>query len=366
MVFIKKTPRLNWVARDSDAARFSWFAFEPLAGGPQNSATDVHSLNGSLRVRVRGDHDSGNPKISPRKSTRGPVPSPRISAVSGAGKNVQVRDPDAALVVPEFNCKSLAELRSHLQVFASLAGFETFGFGTEVRGADAMGVDRLHFIYNAPADWRDSIERAVLSGEAHNMVRHSSLMLPPVGWSAQGHLAGHTIVDDLALDHVRRMSTWSVRSGVLCPAAAPELVWAGLAFFSSTARSYTELDRVLPACALYASNFCFWFLQLAIRGPRDKQSLLSNRERDCLQHAASGKTSLEIGIILSISPRTVEGYISNACAKLNARGRQAAISKATEMQLIGGRNSLKDVFERQRDEASTAQVAKEHEAPVLP
>ena len=269
------------------------------------------------------------------------------------------------LVVPEFHCKTLAELKAHLQDFALLAGFETFGFGAEIRGADAKGVERLHFIYNAPAEWRDTIERAVFAGEAHNMVRHASLMLPPVGWSAQGHLAGHTIVDDLAREHVLRMNRWSVKSGVLCPTAAPELVWAGLAFFSSSARSYAELERILPACALYASNFCFWFLQLAVRGRRDKASLLSNRERDCLQYAANGKTSAEIGTILGISARTVEGYISNACAKLNARGRQAAISKATDMQLIGGRNSLKAEFERQRDEASAAQAAKQHSALEL-
>lgn len=267
------------------------------------------------------------------------------------------------LIVPDFHCNTLEELREHLIKFSADMGFDSFGFALELRGSASLDLPRLHFIYTAPTGWRDTIENAVLAGEPHNMVRHSSLLLPPVGWSAQGHLAGHTIVDDLAREHVRRMSAWNIRSGILSPVSAPEIEWGGLALFSSEPRSYADLDRVMPVCTLYAINFCFWYLQIAVRRDRGKRSMLTNREKDCLQYAANGKTSGEIGIILGISARTVEGYINTACAKLNTRGRQAAISKATELQLIGGRNSIKAEFERQRDEASSDQVSKEHPAP---
>ena len=52
---------------------------------------------------------------------------------------------------------------------------------------------------------------------------------------------------------------------------------------------------------------------------------LSGRELQCLEWVSRGKTSWEIGVILSLSERTVNFHILNACRKLNVYGRQAAI-----------------------------------------
>lgn len=55
---------------------------------------------------------------------------------------------------------------------------------------------------------------------------------------------------------------------------------------------------------------------------------LTEREAECLRWAAQGKTSWEIGHILGLSERTANYHISNACAKMKVRGRQAAIAQA--------------------------------------
>lgn len=55
---------------------------------------------------------------------------------------------------------------------------------------------------------------------------------------------------------------------------------------------------------------------------------LTEREAECLRWAAQGKTSWEIGHILGLSERTANFHIRNACAKMNVRGRQAAIAQA--------------------------------------
>lgn len=123
---------------------------------------------------------------------------------------------------------------------------------------------------------------------------------------------------------------------------------------------YGELESVLPLASLYALNFVFWYLQIEVRSRREQRMLLTTREAEVLNYAAMGKTSLEIGTILGISPRTVEGHITSTCAKLDTRGRQAAITRATELQLIGGRNALKTEFEHQRDLASREQSPPEH------
>lgn len=237
--------------------------------------------------------------------------------------------------VPEFRCASLDELRHHADQFTLELGFESYGLVVELRATEAPSSDRLQFLTNTDPAWQASIANALLLGEAHNLVRHATLQLPPVGWSASGDLAGHTIVDDLALEHVRRMREWPVRAGVLCPVSAPELAWGAMVFFSPKLLTFAELDRALPLCSLYALNFSFWYMQIAHRRLQDRRSILSQRETECLSHAALGRTSSEIGNLLRISARTVEGYIATACTKLDSRGRQAAISRACELNLLG-------------------------------
>ncbi|MGB3288256.1 MAG: helix-turn-helix transcriptional regulator [Burkholderiaceae bacterium] len=63
---------------------------------------------------------------------------------------------------------------------------------------------------------------------------------------------------------------------------------------------------------------------------------LTHREQSCLQWAALGKTSREMGIILGLTERTVNFHIHNACRKLGVHGRQAAITAALQGGLLSG------------------------------
>lgn len=58
------------------------------------------------------------------------------------------------------------------------------------------------------------------------------------------------------------------------------------------------------------------------------KSSLSPREHDCLHWAALGKTSEEIAIIMGLSHHTINFHLRNACRKLDAPNRYAAIAKA--------------------------------------
>jgi len=61
---------------------------------------------------------------------------------------------------------------------------------------------------------------------------------------------------------------------------------------------------------------------------------LNEREIECLTWSARGKTSPEIAQIVSISKRTVNFHIENACRKLNVATRTEAVVKATSGRLI--------------------------------
>ncbi|HEY0296577.1 MAG TPA: helix-turn-helix transcriptional regulator [Bordetella sp.] len=62
--------------------------------------------------------------------------------------------------------------------------------------------------------------------------------------------------------------------------------------------------------------------------------LLSDRERDCLHWAALGKTSWETGHILGLSQHTINFHVRNACVKLGASNRRAAVAMALRLGLL--------------------------------
>lgn len=64
------------------------------------------------------------------------------------------------------------------------------------------------------------------------------------------------------------------------------------------------------------------------------EKLLTTRESEVLQWAANGKTSGEIGSILSISDHTVNSYMNAAMRKLDCVNRTQLVAKALRLHLI--------------------------------
>ncbi|MDJ0614648.1 MAG: helix-turn-helix transcriptional regulator [Rhizobiaceae bacterium] len=65
-----------------------------------------------------------------------------------------------------------------------------------------------------------------------------------------------------------------------------------------------------------------------------QNNALSEREIQCLNWTAAGKTSYEIGIILDISLNTVNHYLNNASKKLNCVNRTHAVAKCVQEGII--------------------------------
>jgi DNA-binding CsgD family transcriptional regulator len=61
---------------------------------------------------------------------------------------------------------------------------------------------------------------------------------------------------------------------------------------------------------------------------------LSDREIDCLNWTAAGKTSVEIAEILTLSEHTVNHYLNRATKKLDTVNRTQAVAKALRIGLI--------------------------------
>ena len=58
------------------------------------------------------------------------------------------------------------------------------------------------------------------------------------------------------------------------------------------------------------------------------------RQLECLRWAGEGKSASDIGIILGISARTVEGHIARTCALLGVRTRIQAVVLAKDLGLF--------------------------------
>lgn len=66
----------------------------------------------------------------------------------------------------------------------------------------------------------------------------------------------------------------------------------------------------------------------------DPSSPITSRQLECLRWAQAGKSSTDIGVILAISPRTVDTHLGEACARLGVRTRVQAISLAIVAGLL--------------------------------
>ncbi|NUN67750.1 helix-turn-helix transcriptional regulator (plasmid) [Pseudanabaena biceps] len=61
---------------------------------------------------------------------------------------------------------------------------------------------------------------------------------------------------------------------------------------------------------------------------------MSARESECLLWVSRGKSSVDIGQIVGLSPRTVDSYLEKACAKLRVRTRIEAVAVAVRAGII--------------------------------
>ncbi len=63
-------------------------------------------------------------------------------------------------------------------------------------------------------------------------------------------------------------------------------------------------------------------------------SLLTAREREILQWIYHGKSNIEVGMILKISPLTVKNHVQKILRKLNVLNRTQAIGKALSLRIL--------------------------------
>lgn len=67
----------------------------------------------------------------------------------------------------------------------------------------------------------------------------------------------------------------------------------------------------------------------------DSARLITPRQLECLAWVQEGKSATDIGAILGLSGRTVEGHLIKLCGHLGVKTRVQAVVLARELGLIG-------------------------------
>lgn len=93
-------------------------------------------------------------------------------------------------------------------------------------------------------------------------------------------------------------------------------------------------DLIVPYLhAAWVRSQVTWPLDRAGVKPA-KTGLLTPREQQILQWIYHGKSNIEIGMILDISPLTVKNHVQKILRKLNVVNRTQAIGKSLELRLL--------------------------------
>ena len=107
-----------------------------------------------------------------------------------------------------------------------------------------------------------------------------------------------------------------------------------LLFLSLSAPGAEPLDTEQLFCCHGMTQVVFDQLVLRSHNRSGTGARITARERECLRWCAEGKTSEEIGIILTLSTHTVNHYLISATKKLNAVNRMHAITIAIRLGIL--------------------------------
>ena len=100
------------------------------------------------------------------------------------------------------------------------------------------------------------------------------------------------------------------------------------------ARHVYLADLVVPFLhGAWVRSQVAWPLDRAESKPA-KTRLLTPRELQILQWIYHGKSNIEIGMILAISPLTVKNHVQKTLRKLNVLNRTQAVGRALALRLV--------------------------------
>lgn len=215
------------------------------------------------------------------------------------------------------------------QAFARLgARFEAVGVSWMARRGGLQPTVSA-YATTFPTEW---LARYVQHGHhaADPVLRHVEAAVLPYTWSEAlaavgGRAAAQVLADGVEL---------GMRSGYAVPLRGPGML-SGCVSIASGLDPAALADRLAGARGeVLLAAYELQDTMARAFAPEQVGGHLTERERECLQWSAMGKSKWEIGEILGISESTVAFHMKNAMRKLGATRRELAITRALSEGLI--------------------------------
>ncbi|RMB11730.1 transcriptional regulator [Eilatimonas milleporae] len=129
-------------------------------------------------------------------------------------------------------------------------------------------------------------------------------------------------------------SEFKLNEGLVIPMDVPS---GGLVMLTLAGEKVSEDEDHIGALRLATNFFVMRMLELheqAVQIPKEDPAELSDRQLECLQWAAEGKSNWAIGEIMGLAEGTVHKHIEAAKTRLGVQTRQQAVAKAVWDRLI--------------------------------
>jgi LuxR family quorum-sensing transcriptional regulator LasR len=225
-------------------------------------------------------------------------------------------------------------LQPVMRTIMRILGFEHFGYAFAT-DRHVTHDSRVYVWTTLPIEWMHEYDRNAYV-EVDPRITQTTELITPYVWDA-ATVGGGPRVDEF-LEHAAR---YGIRSGVTLHVSDAVYPRMG-AFFTSPISPVppeprAAIMRQLGELMLFASRFHDFFMDSFIkRGapPMHQGSPLSAREVQCLQFAAYGLTSADIGVKLGLVERTVSFHFGNILSKLAVANRAEAVATAIARGII--------------------------------
>ena len=224
-------------------------------------------------------------------------------------------------------------------------GFDSFSYVTSVPGthrgravdedASAESLDRSYMWTTLPQEWMTRYER-MRYAEVDPRLTHTWNRTMPYLWDA-----ARSSTEWQVQQFLRDAARFGICSGAVVSFRDSNHARIVVALNSRvspvTAERQAQIHHLLGEVMLLATSFHDLFMQRVHRARASahvSQTRLSPRERQCLQMAARGLTSADIGTKLGITERTANFHFSNLITKLGVLNRHEAIARAVSTGII--------------------------------
>lgn len=227
---------------------------------------------------------------------------------------------------------SVAEIHEQCSGLSEVSGFDLFQYGAII--PNPFTAPTVIIISGYPPEWLGHyLEQGYIGIDP--IVTHCCSKTVAINWEETKPMEKECKTIRKFMGESR---DFGLKSGMSFPVHPPH---GGIAILSlaSSCQDHTQTKSLLKRTIPLIHQAAFHVHQAVQRvtgvsAMRHLEDPLTEREKDCLQWTADGKTSWETAKILGISERTVKYHLQNACVKFNAVNRTQAIARAVSLGLI--------------------------------